>query len=58
MRRAGIVVKEGNKLELRSRSLQKLVNEIELDIIRTLKFIREIAEEIDSELDLSIRRRK
>jgi len=55
MRRAGVVVKEGNKLELRTRSLQKLVDEIELDIIRTLKSIREVAEEIDSELNLPVR---
>lgn len=58
MRRAGIVVKEGNKLELRTSSLQKLVDEIELDIIRTLKSIREVAEEIDLELNLPVRGRR
>ncbi len=55
MRSAGIVVKEGSRLEMRSSSLEKVVDEIGLDIERTLKSIREIAEEIDTEMDLPVR---
>jgi predicted transcriptional regulator len=55
MRRAGVISKEGSKWELRSHSLQKIVDEIELDIQRTLKSIREIAEDIDASLNLPVR---
>ncbi len=58
LKNAGIVIKEGNRLELRSHSLQRMVDEIELDIERILKSIRDIAEEIDSELNLPARRKR
>ncbi|MBC7218724.1 MAG: ArsR family transcriptional regulator [Hadesarchaea archaeon] len=56
MRKAGVVMKEGNRWELRSHSLQKMVDEVELDIQRALKSIREIAEDIDAMLNLPVRR--
>lgn len=56
MKKAGVILKEGNKWELRSHSLQKMVDEIELDIQRALRSIREIAEDIDAMLDLPVRR--
>ncbi|MGC8817394.1 MAG: winged helix-turn-helix domain-containing protein [Candidatus Hadarchaeum sp.] len=56
MRKAGVVLKEGNRWELRSHSLQKMVDEIELDIQRVLKSVREIAEDLDALLDLPVRK--
>ncbi|MEM2890774.1 MAG: ArsR family transcriptional regulator [Candidatus Hadarchaeum sp.] len=55
MKKAGVLLKEGNRWELRSHSLQKMVDEIELDIQRALKSIREIAEDIDTTLNLPVR---
>lgn len=55
MKNAGVISKEGSKWELRSHSLQKIVDEIELDIQRTLKSIRQIAEDIDAGLNLPVR---
>ena len=57
MRSAGLVVKEDNSFELRMRSMQKLVDEIGLDIERILRSIREIAEDIDRRMNLPVRRR-
>ena len=58
MKDAGLVVKEGTFFELRARSLQKIVDEIELDIERTLNSIRKIAEDIDNEMALPVRPKK
>ncbi len=57
MMNAGLVVKEGSIYELRMKSLQKVVDEIKLDIERILKSVRQIAEDIDRELMLPVRKR-
>lgn len=54
---SGLIVKEGGVFELRMRSLQKLVDEIKLDMERVLKSVREIAEDIDRELMLPVRKK-
>ena len=58
MKRAGLIIKEGSSFELRTRSLQKLIDEIELDIERSLDSIRQIAKDIDSEMMLPVRAKK
>jgi DNA-binding transcriptional ArsR family regulator len=58
MKNAGLIIKEGSRYELRVRSLQKLVDEIGLDIERILNSIREIAEDIDREMKLPVRPKK
>lgn len=55
---SGVISREGGKIELRSSSLQKMIDEIKLDVSRTLDSIREIAEAIDEELELPVRRKK
>ncbi len=55
---SGLIIKEGGMFELRMRSLQKIVDEIELDVERVLKSIREIAEDIDRNIMLPVRERR
>lgn len=55
MMNSGLVVKDGGIFELRTGNLQKIVDEIELDIERTLKSVREIAEDIDKRMKLPVR---
>lgn len=55
---SGLIVKEGGIFELRMRSLQKVVDEIRLDMERVLKSIREIAEDIDREFMLPVREKR
>lgn len=55
MKGAGLVVRKNGNYELRMRSLQKIVDEIKLDIERTLNTVREIAEDIDRMLNLPVR---
>ncbi|MCD6590896.1 MAG: ArsR family transcriptional regulator [Candidatus Aenigmarchaeota archaeon] len=52
---AGIVINEGTTYELRMRSLQKIVDEIKMDLERTLAHVREIAEDIDKMLEMPVR---
>ena len=52
---AGLVVKEGGRFELRMKSLQKIVDEIELDINRTLRAVREVAKDIDKRMNFPVR---
>ncbi len=54
---SGMIIREGSLYELRMRSLQKIVDEIEMDVERTLKSIREIAEDIDREFMLPVRKK-
>ncbi len=55
---SGLVVREGGGFALRMRSLQKVVDEIGVDLERTLKSIREIAEDIDRDMGLLVRKRQ
>ena len=48
--RAGLVIRDKNKYYLRSRSIEKSLHEMELDLLRTIQKITNIAKEIDKEL--------
>ncbi len=48
--KAGIVIRDKNKYYLRSRSIEKSLDEMQLDLLRTLQKIRTIAKEVDKEL--------
>ena len=50
--RSGLVVKVNNKYELRMVTLKKTLEEIELDIERTIKNINPVAESIDNQIGL------
>ena len=49
---SGLVVKEGNRYMLRVDNLKDLIDEIEDDLARTCKSLRQIAEKIDERLRL------
>lgn len=51
----GLIIRAGKDVELRTPNLQKLVDELGLDIVRILKSVREIAVDIDKELQLEVR---
>ncbi len=55
---SGLIIKEDGMFELRMRSLRKVVDEIELDLERVMKSIREIAEDIDREFMLPVREKR
>ena len=52
MMSSGLVVHHKNKYLLRVNNLETLVNEIQRDIKRTMSDLKEIAEQIDKELEL------
>ena len=47
----GVVIKEGRKYYLRSSRLDETIDEIEQDMLRRMKKMRELAKHIDEELD-------
>lgn len=49
---SGIVVKHRSTYELRTHSLRETLDEIELDMERTIRRMKTIAEEIDEEMGL------
>ena len=49
---SGLVVSKGNRYFLRVANMKDLVEEIERDIIRSMKNIKDIAENIDEKLEL------
>lgn len=49
---AGLVVHEGNRYMLRVNNLKELIDEVEEDVKRTCKGLRQIAEKIDGRLGL------
>lgn len=57
MMNSGLVIKERDVFELRTNNLQNIVDEIELDIERILKLIRDVAKDIDRKLMLPVRNR-
>jgi hypothetical protein len=46
----GIVIKQGRKYFLRSSSLDETMEELEQDMLRRMKKLRELAKHIDKEL--------
>jgi len=50
--RSGIIIKQHTSYELRTHSMKDTLDEIELDMERTIKRMKQIAEEIDEELGL------
>jgi DNA-binding transcriptional ArsR family regulator len=57
MQHAGFVIRNGGGFELRTGSLQRLIDEIGLDIERALKSIREIAEDVDRRMEMPVRKK-
>lgn len=55
MRRSNLVIRRDNKYELRMHSLQKTLEEVERDILRVLRSLKEVAKEIDSQLGMPYR---
>jgi predicted transcriptional regulator len=53
--RRGLVVKVNNKYELRMNSLEKTLEEIKLDINRTISNILSIAKDVDSKIGIKAR---
>jgi predicted transcriptional regulator len=49
---AGLVVHEGNRYMLRVNNLKELIDEVEEDVKRTCKSLRQMAEKIDGRLGL------
>jgi biotin operon repressor len=49
---AGVVIRSEEGYELRTHSVQEVLDEIEMDIERTLKRMKKIAEDIDREMGL------
>ncbi|MFH1126844.1 MAG: hypothetical protein ABIG84_06730 [archaeon] len=49
---SGIIVKHRSAYELRTHSLRETLDEIELDMERTIKRMKQIAEQIDEEMGL------
>jgi predicted transcriptional regulator len=47
---AGLVIKENNRYRLRSQSIQKIIEEIKIDIERIMGQMMKIANDIDSKL--------
>lgn len=52
---SGIVIERERRYELRRRSLHKIVDEIEKDILRSINEIKEMAKELDDNLGMSYR---
>ncbi len=50
LRDSGLVIKKNGGYSLKTRNLEELTNEIEKDVINTMKKIKEISKEIDDEL--------
>lgn len=50
--RSGIIIKQHTTYELRTHCLRDTLDEIELDMERTIKRMKQLAEEIDEELGL------
>ena len=55
MMACGLTVRRDNRYELRVRSMERTVDEIEKDICRVLRNIKEIARDADEYLDLRYR---
>ncbi len=51
LRDSGIVIKKETGYTLKTRSLEKLTNEIEKDIFQTLERLKEMSRQIDQELE-------
>ena len=49
---SGLVVHEANRYMLRVNKLSELINEVEEDVVRTCKSLKQIAEKIDGRLGL------
>ncbi|MBI5051405.1 hypothetical protein HZC08_01470 [Candidatus Micrarchaeota archaeon] len=47
---SGIVIKQGRKYFLRSASLDETIEELEQDILRRMKKMRELARDIDEKM--------
>lgn len=56
MMASGLAIRQENKYELRVRSVEQTINEIEKDISRVLHNVREIAREVDGRMGLRYRR--
>ena len=56
MMASGLAIRRENKYELRVRSVEQTINEIEKDISRVLHNVREIAREVDGRMGLRYRR--
>jgi predicted transcriptional regulator len=55
MMTCGLAVRRENRYELRVRSMERTIDEIEKDICRVLRNIKEIARDVDERLDLRYR---
>lgn len=51
LRDSGIVIKKETGYTLKTRSLEKLTNEIEKDVFQTLERLKEMSRQIDQELE-------
>lgn len=57
MESLGLIVKESGGYYLREANLEELVDELFLDLERTMKSIREIAEDLDKALKMPVRKK-
>jgi len=57
MESLGLIVKESGGYYLREANLEELVNELFLDLERTMKSIREIAEDLDKAFKMPVRKK-
>ena len=55
MEDSGVIIEKNRSYELRRRSLRKVVDEIEKDVMRSIEEMREIAKEIDENLGIGYR---
>ena len=55
MEESGLVIEKKRNYELRMECLHKVVDEIENDILRSLKEIKQIAKDIDEDLEINFR---